>query len=136
MSNENENLVAVTPPPTSNLAGQDPENEAYPEQKNTWYFDSKTDEAMGVETYRYDNGGISKRCKLSDGRTAVAHRLKGKDRLIVKRACGNDKEKYEDALTAVCTKIDDKGMVMEDLDNMWFDDAMTLQTMAQQLNFT
>jgi uncharacterized protein YneR len=108
----------------------------YAEQKNAWYFDNETDEAMGIETYRYDNGGVSKRCKLSDGTTAVCHRLKGKDRQMIKRIAGDQKDKFEDALIAVSTKIDDKSIVLEDLDNLWFDDAMTLQTMASTLNFT
>lgn len=107
-----------------------------PAELNAWNFASKEDEAMGIETIVYENGGVSKRCKLSDGRTAICRRLKGKDRLIIKRVCGDQKDKFEDALIAVSTKIDDKDIVMEDLDNLWFDDAMTLQTMATTLNFT
>lgn len=143
MSTENEQqqqpeneVVLTTPASELQNTSKQPETDKYPEQKNTWYFDSKTDETMGIETYRYDNGGISKRCKLSDGKEAVCHRLKGKDRLTVKRACGNDKEKFEDALIAVCTKINDKGIVLEDLDSMWFNDVLTIQTMASTLNFT
>ena len=119
---------------TENNQQQTPATEQQP--FDTWHFTSEEDKAMGIETCLYENGGISKRCTLSDGRTAVCRRLKGKDRSLIKRICGDQKDKFEDALIAVSTKIDDKDIVMEDLDALWFDDAMTLQTMATTLNFT
>lgn len=140
-ANEPGSLVAVTAPATQQpdiSDGKDPENQVYPEQKNTWYFDDKADKAMGIETYRYDNESISKRCTLSDGRKAVCRRLKGKDRHLINRLVENSTDKggtYKDAVTAVSTKIDDKDIVIEDLDSLWFNDLINIQTMASTLNF-
>jgi len=101
-----------------------------------WHTANEADAAMAIETCIYENGNISKRCTLSDGKVAICHRLKGKDRTLIKRLAGDDKNKFEDALIAVSTKIDGKDIVMEDLDALWFNDAMQLQTMATTLNFT
>jgi len=141
-ANEPGSLVSVTSPVATEHAAApastDPENEIYPEQKNAWYFNDKADKSMGIETYRYDNGSVSKRCTFSDGREAVCHRLKGKDRHIINRIVGDAKNKgesYKDALIVVCTKINGQGFVIEDLDALWYDDLVKLQSMATDLNF-
>lgn len=100
-----------------------------------FYFENEEDKTMGIETCDYENGSKVKRCTLSDGRIAISRRLKGKDRLLIKRLIGDQKERMEDAVTALSTKIDDKEIVFEDIDNLWFNDAMAIQTMATMLNF-
>ena len=105
------------------------------EEADLFTYEDDTDKAMGILTARYTNGGITKKTTLSDGRIAECRRLKGNSRVLIQRIIGNDESKVKDALTAVCTKIDGKEIVLEDLDSLWFNDLTTVQTMALSLNF-
>ena len=104
-------------------------------KQNEWYTDSAADESMSIETFNYENGAITKRCKLKDGRLAVCHLLKGKDRTNIARITGGDATKTQDAIVALATKINDKPIVIEDMDNLWFNDFTRIQMMATSINF-
>jgi hypothetical protein len=101
----------------------------------TWFTEDESDEALGIETMHYENGSITKRCTLSDGRIAISHRLKGKDRELIRRITGGESSKVQDAVACLSTKIDDKAIVLEDLADMWFNDATKISTMASTINF-
>lgn len=105
------------------------------EKKEVWFFEGEEDQVMGIETINYENGGVSKRCKLKDGREAISHLLKGKDRVMLKRITGGEASKMQDAVVALSTKIDGKAIVVEDLDEMWFNDLTKVQSMATSINF-
>lgn len=122
LQHENNSDLAVKSNPYEEKIGED-------------YTASEADEAMGIKTRKYENGSITKSCVLSDGRKAVCRRLRGKDRIIIKRIIGDNKERMEDAVIAVSTKIDDKDLVLEDIDELWFNDATVLQAMALSINF-
>lgn len=107
----------------------------YTPKAGEWFTEDEGDEAMGVETFHYENGGKSKRCTLSTGAVAISRRLKGNSRIAITRIVGKDTNKIQDAVVAVSTKIDGKDIVMEDLDNLWYDDLMKVQTMAASINF-
>lgn len=112
-----------------------PAQKTYEQKTNVWFFENEEDEAMGIETFSYPNGGISKRCKLKDGREAVSHLLKGKDRINIKRITGGKAEMVQDAVIALSTKIDGKAIVIEDIDELWFNDLTKIQSMASTINF-
>lgn len=100
-----------------------------------WYYESTDDEAMGIMTMRYENGSIVKRTTLKDGRVAICRQLRGVDRHIVNRVSGGDPKKQADAVTALSTKIDDKDIVIEDLDLLLYSDVQKIAVMSAMLNF-
>lgn len=104
-------------------------------KKEVWFFESETDQTFGIETFLYENGGCSKRVKLKDGKEAVCRLLKGKDRVQLNRITNGEAGKMQDAITALSTTIDGKAIVLEDLDNMWFNDYTKVQMMAGSINF-
>ena len=103
--------------------------------KNIWFTEDETDEAMGIETMHYDNGGVSKKCVLKDGRIVHTWLLNGKDRVMLKRITNGDSSKVQDAIIALSTTINDKALVIEDIDELWFNDLTKIQTMASSINF-
>lgn len=113
-------------------AQKEKENETKPE---VWVFEDADEETIGIETCHYPNGGKSKRYKLSDGREAISHKLKGKDSVAVSRMAGGDKDKYQAAVAATCTKVDGKPLVIEDLMEMYFNDFTKITNVASSLNF-
>lgn len=100
-----------------------------------WIFETDDDKELGIETRRYSNGQIMKRAKLSDGRTAVARRLKGFDVREIQKVMGNDSGKYQNAVIARCLTIDDAKVVIEDVEQMWMDDYNTILALAS-INFS
>lgn len=104
-------------------------------KKDEWFVESEADETMGIETFHYENGAITKRCKLKNGSVAVCNLLKGKDRTNISRITGGDATKAQDAIIALATKINDKPIVIEDMDNLWFNDFTKIQMMATSINF-
>ena len=106
------------------------------EQANdVWFTEDETDEAMGIETMHYANGAIVKKCKLKDGRVAQSRLLKGKDRVMLKRITGDDSSKVQDAIIALSTTINEKPLIIEDIDDLWFNDLTKIQAMASSINF-
>lgn len=100
-----------------------------------WKFENDDDKEMGIETRRYDNGQIMKRAKLSDGRIAVARRLKGFDSREIQKVIGSDANKYRDAVIARCITINEQKVVIEDVEQMWMDDYNTVLALAT-INFS
>jgi hypothetical protein len=99
-----------------------------------WQFENDTDKELGIETITYPNGARSKRCKLSDGKEVVTRMLKGKDAKDIQRLTDKDAEKFQHAIIAVSTKIDDKAIVIEELDELWYADYTKILAMAS-INF-
>lgn len=115
MTTENQNINTT----------QDPE----------WKFENDDDKDSGIETKRYNNGQILKRAKLSDGRMAVARRLKGFDAREIQKQIAGDAHKYQAAVMARCLTIDDKKVVIEDIEQLWLDDYTTVVSIAR-INFS
>lgn len=112
-----------------------PKKKVYETKVGEWFTESEKDEAMGIETMCYENGSLCKRCTLNDGRVAVSRLLKGKDRTYLSRITGGDSTKVQDAIVAMSTKINDKDLIIEDLDELWFNDFTKIQVMASSINF-
>lgn len=104
-----------------------------PDEKK-WVFESEEDKLLGIETWQGATGEKEKRVSLSDGRTAVARRLKGKDAHFVQRHTDGNPEKFQDAIMALCITIDGEKIIMEELEEMWYDDFTKLQAIAA-INF-
>ena len=106
-------------------------------QNNTqpeWKSETEEDKLFGIETKRYQNGQVMKRCTLSDGRIAEARRLKGSDGREVSRLTNGEQEKYQKAIIALSVTISGEAIVIEDLDAMWLDDVTKI-TMLASINF-
>lgn len=114
MSAENQNEVPVT--------------------EEGWGYANDNDKLLGIESKEYDNGQRMRRSKLSDGRIAVARRLKGKDGDEIQRMISGNADKYKDAVIAKCVTIDGNPIVMEDLSEMWLEDVNAI-TMLASVNF-
>jgi hypothetical protein len=105
------------------------------QQDLEWKFENDDDKELGIETKRYDNGQIMKRAKLSDGRTAVARRLKGFDAREIQKQLNGDANNYRDAVIARCLTINEQKVVVEDVIQMWMDDYNTVLALAS-INFS
>lgn len=99
-----------------------------------WKFEDDADKEMGIETKRYPNGQVLKRCKLSDGREAVARRLKGNDGREVSRLTAGEQDKYRVAIAAMCVTVNGEKVTPEEIDDLWFDDVTRI-TMLASINF-
>lgn len=67
-----------------------------------------------------------KELTLSDGSIAKIGEFKGKHVLQAQKVVGKDSDKMLFALIASCVQINDKPIVMEDLDEMNGSDVLTL----------
>lgn len=105
-----------------------------PLDEKQWQYESDDDKTLGIETWTGLKGEKEKRARLSDGRTAIVRMLKGRDVKDVQRQTGGDVEKFQSAVVALSTKIDDERIVLEELDDLWFGDYTKLMTMAT-INF-
>lgn len=76
-----------------------------------------------------------KQVTLSDGRTAVIKKGKGKHAQNALKVAGGDGEKYITALMAQLVEIDGKRVVMEDLEEMDMKDFMAIQAEFAEANF-
>lgn len=72
---------------------------------------------------------------LSDGRKAEFHPFKGKHTREAQKISNGDTSKMIFAMMAVCVTIDDKPIMMEDLDDMNGGDVLKLQAKFSELNF-
>lgn len=100
-----------------------------------WFYEDESDETMGIKTMTYPNGSKIKMAVLSDGRTAQCRKLKGKDQMAIQRITDGDKTKLQNALASIATKIDDKPIVVEDLDELWYPDYTKIIAMSSNINF-
>jgi hypothetical protein len=82
----------------------------------------------------YEIGG--KKITLSDGRTAVIRKGKGRDAIKAQRISGTDSAKYFAALMAELVTVDGNKMVMEDFEELDLQDYMTIQVELAGANFT
>lgn len=104
------------------------------QQEKKWFYEDDTDKELGIETKISDDGNKSKRCTLSDGRIAVAQRLKGRDLKMIKRQMAGEAEKFQDAVTAASVTINNEKLIVEDLEDIWMDDYTKIIAMAS-INF-
>lgn len=74
--------------------------------------------------------------KLSDGRSVIIEKGKGKHCINAQRIAGQDMEKYQVALIAACTKIDGKAIVYEDYLDLDAEHFIQIQTQWALINFT
>ncbi len=95
-----------------------------------WATESESDRLFEIETKRYENGQILKRCKLSDGRVAESRRLKGNDGRQIKRLTDGKEEEYQSAVVVMCVTIDGKKVTIEEIQDLWLDDYTKLIMLA------
>lgn len=105
------------------------------EQTEKFIFENEDDKTLGIETANYDNGGKVKRITLSTGEIALVRKLKGSDMRQVDMITGTKRENALPALMAVATKINDRPIVMEELDNFWAPDYNKIKMAVTELNF-
>lgn len=98
-------------------------------------FENEGDEVLGIQTKTYPNGNKVKQITLSDGRIATVRTLFGRDNVEITRRLDGKEEKYENALMSVAVKIDDKDLVIEDLDDIPFKDYNKIKIANSRLNF-
>jgi hypothetical protein len=98
-------------------------------------YEDEADKEMGVETASYENGGKVKRVTLSDGRVALVRRLKGRDMKQVEILTGNARENALPALMAVSTKVADRQLTLEEIEDLWAPDYNKLRLANVALNF-
>lgn len=73
--------------------------------------------------------------QLSDGRTAVIRKGKGRDAMQAQRIAGGDSTKYIYALMAQLVDINGHAVVIEDLEDLDLDDFHQLQAKFSEVNF-
>jgi hypothetical protein len=113
------------------------------EEKKNYPFDTtdgyqyldETDEVMLIETKRYENGSIVKRITLSDKRIAEVRELKGWEMEESAKFHENKANQVTMGVAALCTKIDGKNVVFEDLKFMKGKDWNKIKYAAAELNF-
>jgi len=121
-----------------NNAGDTAEAKTYPTPPNSdgFFFEDETNEVMAIESQTYENGKEVRRVTLSDKRVAIVRQLTGKEMgTDVTRLIGKDQDNYQYAMVAVSTKIDDKGLTIEDVMEMLGKDYIKLQVANSQVNF-
>jgi hypothetical protein len=107
----------------------------YKAETGVYHFEDAQDETMEIWTKNYENGSKTKRCALSDGRIANCRRLKGKDNALIQRLTNSDSAKVQLAVAALSTQIDDKDVVIEDLEGLWYNDFTKILAMSSSINF-
>jgi hypothetical protein len=108
----------------------------YPKPTTDDYcFLDETDEAMGVETKKYENGNEVKRVTLSSGKIAQVRELKAWEMEESSRLHQNDKEKITMAVAALSTTIDDVKVVYEELRQMKGKDWLKIKYAVALINF-
>ena len=100
-----------------------------------WYSESENDLALSIETKKYSNGNLVKRCFLSDGRVAICRELTGADCVESDKISQSKQELVYSAMMALSAKIDDKPVVLEDLLQMKAKDFNRIKIMTVTLNF-
>jgi hypothetical protein len=100
-----------------------------------FFFLDDTDEAMCVETKKYENGNEVKRITLSSGKVAVVRELKAWEIEESSRLHQNDKEKYIMAIAALATAIDNEKVIYEDLRQMKGKDWTKIKYAVASTNF-
>jgi hypothetical protein len=100
-----------------------------------YFFESDTDEQMGIRTKIFENGSKTKTVTLPDGKVAVVRELIGRDTKSIARFQGNDQERYVNAAVAVATTIDGKPETFEYYQGLKLKTLSKLISMCGDLNF-
>lgn len=98
-------------------------------------MENENDAVLSIETKKYPNGNLVKRCVLSTGKTAVCRELTGADCIEADKITQKEPELATAALMAVATRIDDKPIVVEDLLILKARDFTRIKAMTVALNF-
>lgn len=120
------------------MAGSENTTETFEKE---WFFESDTDELVGIETAIYKNGNTVKRFTLSNGKQAVVRELFGRDMMKVDQMIATQKgvnveEQYMYAIYHFAVKIDGQQIPMEDFADLKAKDFNKIKITAQALNFT
>ena len=102
-----------------------------------FYFENENDEVMDILTKEYDNGNLIKKVPLRKNRFAIVRELDQKEMKKVREIAGDakDQQRLTAAMIALCAKIDDKELIMEDILEYKAKDFGRLSLAAQELNF-
>ncbi len=100
-----------------------------------WFFEHDNDAIIGIETRKYSNGDVIKRCRLSNGAEAVSREISGADLIETDKVAGGKQENAFPAMMAMSTKIDGISVTMEDLLVLKAKDFNKIRAMVAQLNF-
>jgi hypothetical protein len=84
----------------------------------------------------YGTASSATQITLSDGRTAVIRKGKGRDAMKAQRVSGTDVAKFFPALMAELVTIDGSAMVMEDFEELDMQDYLKIQGELAGANFT
>lgn len=104
------------------------------DKEKDWKFADDADEAMGIETFTYENGNCIKRINLSFG-IAIVRELKGKEMEAVDRLTDGDTSKLNSAMISLSTKFNDKFITMEEVQELKARDYNKLKIACASLNF-
>lgn len=121
-----------------NTPGTSPDEKLYPTPPDSdgFFYEDEENEALKIESQKYENGKEVRRVTLSDGKKAIVRQLTGSEMgTTVNRLIGNNKDDYQYAMVAVAAKIDDKGLMLEDVKDMLGKDYIKLQAANSQINF-
>jgi len=105
------------------------------EKQNKEFFETETEEALGILTNEYANGKKTKSVALSDGRKAVIRTLNGNDMIEVNKRASGRQEFYINAMLSVSTKIDEKHQTLEDIGEILAKDYNKINICNSALNF-
>lgn len=100
-----------------------------------FYYADQEDQAMGVETKKYDNGNEVMRIRLSDGRVALVRELKAWEVEESEKFHENKTKQVVMGLATLATKIDDKTCAFEDFKFMKGRDWVKIKYAVSLLNF-
>lgn len=129
----------------TDIEGENSESqiEVFPTVANEdgYYYASKEEKDMGVETKDYENGSKTKRLYTSEGKEVVIRKLKGRDFIETKASLAGLKpaqaqKMFEVTNMALATKIAGQGQPPEYyMDDLYQSDYSTIYAAYQLLNF-
>lgn len=114
----------------------------YPTQPDAdgFYYANEDDKESEILSKTYDNGGMSKKTKLSNGSEAVVRKLRGRDFLQTSKMMQATGEKDQTLMKvfnmSIGIKIDGETQPSEYfLDDLFQNDFILLVTVFESLNF-
>lgn len=105
-----------------------------PKDEEGYYYQDKSDELMGIET-RDEEGGISKRVTLSNGKKATVRELLAEDDIEIGRIIGKNEALRLPALLSKACLFDGKPMIAEDIQKIKLRDYTKLKMANSGVNF-
>ena len=102
-----------------------------------FYFENENEELLAITTKEYENGNLVKKVPLKKGRFAIVRELDQKEMKKVREIAGDgkDQQRFSASMIAMCTRIDDKDLIMEDVLEYKAKDFGRISMAAQALNF-